>query len=79
MPDPPTPSRKLSRRHNHHNKYGHDTRGRGATRYMISASRVAPPPPAPHTAPLFDADQFEVDAIFSAHSDGMIVILRRAS
>ena len=76
MPDPPTPSRKTSRRYSHHHTKPH---GRAATRSTISSSRVAPPPPAPYTSSLYDTDQFEVDAIFSAHSDGMIVILRRAS
>lgn len=78
MPDPPTPSRKTTRRHYHHHRQ-HETRGRAGTRFMLPTSRIAPPPPAPHTAPIYDAAQFEVDAIFSAHSDGMVVILRRAS
>lgn len=82
MPDPPTPSRKTTRRHHHHHRQL-DTRGRAsaavATRLVFPSSRVVPPPPAPHTSPLCDAAQFEVDAIFSAHSDGMVVILRRAS
>jgi hypothetical protein len=80
MPDPPTPSRKTTRRHqHHHHTRQHETRGRATARLMFPASRIAPPPPAPHTSPLYDAAQFEVDAIFSAHSDGMVVILRRAS
>lgn len=73
MPEPSSPSR-----------YRHGARGgrpHNANQYPsrstpISGRPVRPPSYSPTDE---DSEQFRVDAIFSAHSDGLMVILRRAS
>ncbi|KAF8157996.1 hypothetical protein B0H34DRAFT_437579 [Crassisporium funariophilum] len=79
MPEPPTPSR--------HRK-GSTSRGNGNgnSRSQRSGTHVSRSTPTggrlrgPTYSPTSDAsEQFLVDAIFSAHSDGLMVILRRAS
>ncbi|KAF9525481.1 hypothetical protein CPB83DRAFT_859319 [Crepidotus variabilis] len=88
MPEPPTPSRRSANtkrsgngggREIYTTRHGSRYRGDSVGSNTLVSSRVAPPPPAPNTSSLYDVEHFEVDAIFSAHSDGMIVILRRAS
>ncbi|TFK23066.1 hypothetical protein FA15DRAFT_491977 [Coprinopsis marcescibilis] len=75
LPEPPTPSRhrqgSMTSRHHHsrHNRYG-------ATGPRTDRERERDAAYASYQREL--GEQFPVDAIFSAHSDGLMVILRRA-
>ena len=78
MPEPPSPTR---------HRHGSTSRGLNArtgrahnyppSRSTPNAGRSTRPPS--HSPLDEESEQFTVDAIFSAHSDGLMVILRRAS
>jgi hypothetical protein len=82
MPEPSSPTR---------HRHGSTSRGSGArvgrvhyntNNYHPSSRPIPNGGRSTHTAhsPIDeDSERFTVDAIFSAHSDGLMVILRRAS
>ena len=80
MPEPSLPTR---------HRHGSTSRGSGSRAGRIHNSNYPPPSrsthnggrsvrPPSHSPMDEDSEQFTVDAIFSAHSDGLMVILRRA-
>ena len=77
MPEPSLPTRH---RHGSTSKGSVSRAGRG-NQYIPSrpthsgGKSIRPPSYSPMDE---DSEQFTVDAIFSAHSDGLMVILRRA-
>ncbi|KDR82963.1 hypothetical protein GALMADRAFT_238670 [Galerina marginata CBS 339.88] len=64
------------------NRHGSTSRANGRSgKYTNSHTRTSPTVPRmrlPTRSPTRDVEKFKVDAIFSAHSDGLMVILRRA-
>ena len=79
MPEPSLPTR---------HRHGSTSRGSGS-RAGRNSNQYHPPSrsthnggrsnrPPSHSPMDEDSEQFTVDAIFSAHSDGLMVILRRA-
>ncbi|TFK63045.1 hypothetical protein BDN72DRAFT_339602 [Pluteus cervinus] len=72
VPEPP-PSRH---RHGSSASGGHTSKSRASKSRPAPTSRSRPPTHSPVTDS--NSPQISVDAIFSAHSDGLMVILRRA-